>query len=588
MTGRLKNFDPKIQLLSLCALIFFSAALSGDESQSLKRIHAHLLIDDAVSASLEANEALKRDPYNSSVHEAHIKALAHAGDEKQMCRAFAQYNSFFPCDPREQRDLYEAMAWGIISAGSHSTSPIIRLSALLAAFFGEDAKSVKQLRLACRDSNSAVRAAAVQLMSHLHDAPLCDEMMRLFEQEKVWKVRQEVIKAIGKMKIRRGREKLLAIVANPHSLAEEKTAAIGALVNLFDTIAEAEIESLARNDRAGLRLLACEVITHLQTSLPLPSNAIDLLLFLASDSSSEVRAAALRALGLLNVDRPSIIELAKKSCADPSVEVAITAAWLLSIREPPSARAAFTPWLKHELPEVRLQAAAALTATGSHAVGYIQEAFYAGVDPFVRVNLALGLIGQGVYLDDVCDALYIELMKGSKRWMRKDLGSFPALVPLIPRYSEGVSGSLEEINQLTRLEILNLLAIVKYPRAQEAIELFLQQKKWGISGLATAVLLTEGDGDVLALIENVIEEAPLPIKAQAALILALWGRGERAIALLEQSYLTADRDTKELILEGIGRIGAISSLPFLLKRFQEPQQTLRLMAAAAVLQCLYH
>jgi hypothetical protein len=78
------------------------------------------------------------------------------------------------------------------------------------------------------------------------------------------------------------------------------------------------------------------------------------------------------------------------------------------------------------------------------------------------------------------------------------------------------------------------------------------------------------------------------VKVQAALILALWGREESAIATLQQAYGGSDRELKEKIIEGVGRVGAKSSIPFLVEKLQEPSPTLRLLAAAALLQCLYH
>jgi HEAT repeat protein len=142
------------------------------------------------------------------------------------------------------------------------------------------------------------------------------------------------------------------------------------------------------------------------------------------------------------------------------------------------------------------------------------------------------------------------------------------------------------VNQVVRLELLNILAIVKEPMAQEGIKKFLQQKKWGISGVAAALLLSEGDESALEIVKNLLADPDKNIRVQAALILALWGRDEGALTVLREAYPQVSRDMKEKILEGMGRVGAPSSIPFLIETFNDPFQTLRVIAAAACLECL--
>lgn len=563
------------------ALLVRPAALPA-----MAKIHAHLLIGDPRAAASMAAKALQFDPHHRTLHQVYLKSLAQALEEKQLSSALTRYRDLFGFDIEQDRDLYEWMAWGIIAAAETSDSPIIRIFALIAAFHGEDAKSVNHLCRACKDPNSAVRFSAVQLISHLRDAPLSKEILRLLHSEKIWMVRLEVIKAIGKMKIHEARPSLIALIADSQCCAEEKAAAIKSLVLLLENIDRSEIDNLAASDRAGLRLLACEVIAHLQNE-----RDADLLWKLSSDNSSEVRATALRSLGLLGISEwrgQSIASLAKNRCQDFNKDVAITSAWLLSILDPISTKSAFSFWMNHEDPEIRQQAAAALSATGAYGVSYMRECFYATQDRCVKINLAIGLIQQGIDQNQACEVLFQEFTFGNKRWRWDDESLFTTIIPLKNSHAEDALMSSEEIHQLTRLEVLNLLAILKYSKIQQAILVFLQQKIWGVSGLATAVLLTEGDAEVMGHIENFLDESPPGIKVQAALILALWGRGEAALTSLEQSYFQVDRPTKEKILEGIGRIGMTSSLPFLIERLQDPQQTMRLIAASAILQCLYH
>jgi hypothetical protein len=75
---------------------------------------------------------------------------------------------------------------------------------------------------------------------------------------------------------------------------------------------------------------------------------------------------------------------------------------------------------------------------------------------------------------------------------------------------------------------------------------------------------------------------------QAALVLAIWGHDAFAVTILEQGYPKATRPLKEKILEVLASCAMESSLPFFLDRLHEPFPTLRLIAAAAILQLLYH
>ena len=572
-------------LAALC-ITSFCLAESSIERAILKRIYAHLHVQDPSSACLEAQEALHVNPHSISLHEAYLKALAQAGDDKNLHAAWLRYSHLFPEEAKNNFDLHEHLAWGVINKAFRSSSPIIRLTSVIAAFFSQDARGVEILHKSLRDPNTHLRGSAVQLCGHYRDESLCDEIMRMLQEEKVWKVRLEVIKAIGKMKIKQSKSALLAIIANTHTTAEEKAAAIKSLINIMESLDRQEIISLASSDRAGLRLLACQAVSHLQNK-----SDVDQILPLVSDNRAEVRASALRTLGHLGIRKfsgQSVAAIAQKKLTDPSPETAITSAWLLTILEPEKGGKAFTALLHHDVRDIRLQAAAALASTGKYGVNSMKKEFNQTQDPFVKMNLALGLIKQQTQIEEACEALYHGLTKESGRWMWVEEGQFQSLTPSTIKYDDDLNMSPETANQLVRLEILNILAIMKYSKAQDAVKEFLQNKKWGITGMASALLLTEGDENAVQLVYNLLEDPNHQIQMQAAMILALWGRGEKVITFLEESFDSSDRETKEKILEGIGRIGSRSSVPFLLEKLHEPQETLRIIAAYALLQCLYH
>lgn len=172
--------------------------------------------------------------------------------------------------------------------------------------------------------------------------------------------------------------------------------------------------------------------------------------------------------------------------------------------------------------------------------------------------------------------------------MWEEVGNFKTLQPSDIKHDEAIPNYPEAVNQLVRLNILEMLAVVRYPLAQNAIKAFLKESNWGITGMASALLLIEGDEDAVDLVKGLLSDQDQKVRTQAALILALWGKGGDAVSLLQERYPSADKELKAQILEGIGRVGSAESMTFLADRLQEPYQTLRIISAAALLECLYH
>jgi len=575
-------------MLQLTLALAFSQTLHSLNSPqiSIRRTEAHMLVSDCSSACTEATEALRAYPENPDIHECAIKAFAFAGLETMMMQLWNTYSDTFSTKAKDNRQLKEAMAWGVIHKGMESPSPIIRMATMLAAFFGQDAKSVKILSKCLEDRNSELRAIAVKLSSSLRDTPLKNKIIAITKSRDCWKVRKEALRAIGSMCINEGKPLLLSIVHHDHSTQEEKAIASEGLLQMLETIDRPGIEALCYSNRAALRLFAAEAIAYL-----ISKRDVDLLQILACDNHAIVRSAALYALGLVYTDsipQNAVMQLAISKIQDPSPEVSITATWLLALLKPGLATEPFAFWLASSHQDLRIMAAAALASAGEAAVPLMYRFFQCASDPFVRMNLAIGLIQQQSHVNLASRALYEGFVSDTDLWMWNEDTPFKALCRSDIRNDGDISSDPEAIDQLTRLEILNLLAITKEPMAQEAVKDFLTKRKWGISGLAATLLLSEGDESATTLVHGLLNDCDKRVRLQAALILSLWSREESSISTLEGFYLTADRETKERLLESIGRIGSPSSLPFLIDKLQEPQQLLRIIAAGAILQCLYH
>lgn len=588
---RFSFFYPMLKAYAL--ILPFFAVLSGEEQggakeekKTLKRVQAHLKIKDYHSACDEAQAAFQQNPQSPFLFEALIQALAKSGEERALWQLWELHSGSFP-GIAVKREFLEGIAWCTIEKGAVSPSPLIRIAALLAALSGQDVKGMQILHANMSDSNSLIRAASVKLASNLKDAKLGDEALRLLREDKCWHVRMEAVQAIGKMQVHEGRQDLLDLISSDRSAAEEKAAAIEALVNMVEDAERKDVECFARSPRVGLRLLACEVIDVLDLA-----RDIDLLFDLADDPHPQVRSAALKSLGslapLVERNKSDFRNAAAKHLNDRNTGVAITAAWLLIQYDPVAGRKGFLKLLHEEKREDRLLAAAALASSGIHGLPLLLEVFPDSSDPFMKMNLALGLIGHRTRTQEACDALYNGLNTIDERWMWSQGGHFKALLPGKIKHSELIPNLPETVNQLARLEVLNVLAIMKYDQAQQAIRAFLKEKTWGISGMASGLLLTEGDEASVELVKGLLFDRDLKVRVQAGLMLALWGEGSESVAILQDAYKEADRELKEKILEGLGKIGDPSSVPFLVDKIKEPFQTLRIQAAAALLQCVNH
>jgi HEAT repeat protein len=570
-----------ICLLTTCNLLFSAPS----ELLLASKIQSYIILKDLLSAQVECRNAIRNYPDVLKLRELFIKVLSLQGLEEEM---LINWNNYVRINPQayDKHDVIEEMAWGVIEKGFCSSSPIVRATSVLASFFSNDIRGVNILYEAVSDNNSSIRSIAMQFIGNMHDDKLKNAAWERYQKEKTWNVHLEAVKAIGKMKISSARSSLKKIIANDVSNAEEKAASIEALVSMTETASREEMESLAKSSRSGLRLLACAVIAQFDLK-----RDVDLILNLLQDRSPDVRKASLAVLGLLHITEYEgqdlsihIMELLK----DPDPEVAIVAAWLLTIQNHELGQISLANWLNHPSREYRLLASGALKAAGKYGFPLLLNAFKETQDIFVRINLALGLIEQRTNCDEACEALNQAFLNEKSRWMWEQRDLFRYITPSSIKHKDEIPQYPEVVNQITRLEVIQMLTFLHYPKIEVMIKQFLREKPFGITGLASALLLTEGDEGSPEEIKGLLNDPDPKIKIQAGLILALWGKDQEVIDLLQRYYYECGRDMQERILEALGKIGSKSSIPFLIERLGESSQQMRLIAASSLLQCLYN
>jgi len=346
---------------------------------------------------------------------------------------------------------------------------------------------------------------------------------------------------------------------------------------------------LLRSDRAGLRELACDLIAHLERR----ENIGDMLSLL-SDPSPSVRISCLNALALLSVkeiDGMPLLAKVEKMIKDPIPEVSITASWLATILSSSQGLQSLQDWIHHDNPEWKRLASAALAATGSHGVDLSSKLLKTEDDIFVLVNLSLGLIGQRKEVSKSSKTLFdILKARGHELWMWETNYNplFKSLAPSRIRHIDQIPRYPQVVDQHVKLDLLSILSIVGHPNALEVIKGFLSEKSWGIIGAAASTLIYEGDDQAMDLVRKLLDDPDEKIKIQAALILAAVGSDSSAIQILFSAYPQVDREMKMYILEAIAHIGDQRSIPFLVTVLDEPFQVLRVVAASALIKCIYH
>jgi HEAT repeat protein len=569
--------------ISICFLLSTSLFSAQEKEELMHRVETHCLLEDFYSALKEAEKGIEQYPDSIEINKIYLRVLALAGYEVQSISKINSLSGSLK-DLRKDHQLLEEISWSILKKGLNSTQYSTRLASMLGIYFTKDARAVKVLNSMMCDSNAILRSVAVQLAISYKDDILKESLSRLLDHEKVWLVRLEVLKAIGQMKIVEKAESLKEILKNEKATFEERALAIKSLVEIYENIDLTELELLLDSPFAGFRSLGCELATNFK--IVEVKEKIYKLLF---DPRCDVRISALNAIVLYYKDHLNKEKLATaldQVCQDANSFVAITGSWAALTMEHEKGNYYLKKWFFDKYGENRRFAAAALAQAGVNGIKLSEEILEQSNDPFVKANLAIGLIGQRRDVKSCSDVLYdlIKNKKGMWMWESGQNSLFKILSPSEVRHTDQLPNYPEAIDQSVQLKLLSLLAVLEDPRAQEGIKTFLKRKTWGITGLAAISLLQEGDEDSLNVLKSLLTDKEKNVRIQAALALALIGKDRSSLPVLEEAYFSADYDLKLNILGAIGQVSNQGSIPFLIKVLSEPFEILRIAAAAAIIQ----
>lgn len=559
--------------------------LSFAEEDVVRKVHSHMLIHDYYSAIEECKQGITADPEKKELHLALIQSLAESGSDSEAIKHWKKTTDYFQYD-ENNLTLLETVAWSVLERCESAAQLHVNMASMMGAFYTHDVRAVKILTKQLHSSNAFLRAMAVKLAANYRDQTLIEEVQKMLHKEKVWYVQLEVIQALGEMRVKEASEELKAMIAHPRSSIEQKGAATSALVSMYRDLEKAELDILLSSNRAGLRGLACDIVAHLDLE-----EHLDAVALLLNDSSSDVRISALNTLGLLSHDLdPSFQEKILSLTEDYHPIVSISAAFLALRFDPKVGHEILKKWVFYTDPDIRRVAASAIAKSGHYGQDLGRGVLRASIDPYVKANIALGLIGQEVDVNLSCTTLYHFLTAEERRimWEMHVHPLFTALAPSEVRHIPQIPQYPMMIDHLTRLDVLNLLVMKRFPKAEKAVKEFLTNHINGITFTASTTLLEEGESDALSLLHDLLSDSNETIRVQAALVLALAGNTGDSLTILQDAYANVDRDMKINILGALGYLGEKESIPFLIEILEEPFQILRLVAASSLIQCIYH
>ena len=572
----------KLLFLFFIPFILFSAS---KESFYIQRIDSHILIRDYSSALEEAKIAIKKNPKSNKLKIKHLECLALNNFDVEAVKHLNKLIKKNP-DVIHNHNLLEEISWGIIIKGSNSSGFQTRLTASIGAYLTHDVRAVDILRQRVQDSNAIIRTVALQLASSYMDRPLKNEVIRLFDEEKLWLVKLEVIKAVGAMKIKEKQNDLKEIIASEQATFEEKEFATTSLVNIKDDIDLNEIKKLAFSPKAGLRKLAVTLAAYFNIK-----EAKEIVLKLAKDPIADVRIAALNAISLVylnDIKMSKLKNIIMTSIDDPHPTVSITSSYIAALKGLDMGERKIKAWIFDQNLDNARFASSVLAHLTNKCNKLKKEILNKHDDRYVLVNLAIGLIAERKLLKKSSNIIFNFLKNEKEKLMFEERKNplFKTLFPSHIRHVDQIPHYPEAVDQMTRLSLLSMLAIIEDPRASDAIKDFLQKKSWGITGFAAATLLKEGDAEALDIVRSALNDKDDVVRVQAALVLALLGKDGDVFSILEEAYKNADHDMKIQILEAIGHISSKKSISFLIDCLSEPYQNLRIVAASSLIRCI--
>jgi HEAT repeat protein len=575
----------KAFFLSLLLAGSLFGALVSSEKEFIAKIASLITIGDTKGARRVGFLTKELYPTSKSVLSLYIRTLAADGYLKEALTLLPEITG--DKEVREHFSTLEAIGWNYL-LHEEGMSSVSNIASLLGAYRTQDARCVHLLLNKLNSSNAYDRHLAVKLSMSYQDLPLTKKLTEMLVSEKNYFVKLMLIEAAGKMKIA-GCAPLLKQIIDSNALTiEERCVAIKSLIQLSDKPKKEEILQLKGSSKTTMRRFCAALITHFELH---PHT--DILIDFLSDRHPTVRAQAILGLMILETPKEVLMGLRDKIIHlvhNDTIEVSELAKIPLLLIDQERGLEAFSSSLLGSDPIRARFASRVIGYTGSVARPLIQTAFIHSKDPIVKANLSLAMMGKDIdspsaisYLSDFLKE-YKEKIMIRGEFSPFFIGIDDSLVrhiPYIPNYPTLV-------DSMTRLQLLSKLSILKAEGVQEAMRAFLKNKMGKVSSSAAIMMLEDSKLEDMDLLRELLNDKDPVVRLQAALVLAFYGNDSTVTYVLEEAYNSVDWEKKMMILEAIGVIGNRTSIPFVIDKMKKESFILQKLAAATLLQCLYH
>lgn len=576
-----------VSIFVFSVFITYSHASITSLEISQKRVRDHLVVKDYVGALSDLKISLAQFPQSKELQILMVRVLSESGYGSEAFKQWKYVTETYP-EVKDDWSLIEAIAWSILAKAESSSQQIVNISSMIGASLTKDAKAVYVLQRYLRSTNAYLRMVAIRLATQYGDKKLIEEIQTMLTKESVWYVRLEILRALGQFQRKEITALFKEIVASSRSSIEERGVAAQGLLTLYDHLDDFEFKKLLESPRAGLRYLACEVVSYL--NLKEKSEQIASLL---QDTSAEVKIAALNTLSVVGISKEAKEEILSKVIfltQDAHPCVSITACRLLMYYRSEIALPILEKWIAHENADLARLAACALSLSGSSGKKTAMRLLQNVDDHFIRVNLAYGMLGEEESTNKLCKAIaeFLSVQEGKIMFDVSMNPLFKMIAPSRIKHTPEMAHYPQAVDQHTRLHLLNTLAMMRYPKAEESIKHYLQSQSIGMTYAASTALIEEGAEDSIEIIRELLSDPDEKIRVQAALVLAMLGGEKEALQVLKDVYPKVDRELKIAILEALGHIGSKEEIPFLMRLLEDPFNVMKVIAASAIIQCIYH
>ncbi len=559
----------------------------SEEKQFRDKISYNLLIRNDTEATKQAIQAVQNFPDSINIRRLYIESLSSIGSEKKLLRAWQSYSRDFP-DQKYDDQVLELVAKGVLHNAELSEPYMSKYYRYAVADSFTDASSVEVLKEAFHDSNFAVREMALNAALSHGDNVLCDEIVELLKRERMPSVRCKALEVLIRIKGDDAKPLAESMLADPALSYLDRLSLILALLDGKRSMNREELEKLAKSSQAIERLIACYTFGY----FGLKDN-LDLLRDLVNDPIQDVRLQAITSLGHLRVDQiegQSIYDLMQPIIEGKNSELSLLASWVCMLNNNSEQIHNFRDFFYHSNQKIRLQAASLVGYSLPNTLSLAEEFFQTHTDPYVRLNLSVLLITHRKRVQEALNQVF-EFLKTPENSQFKASMPYPMEtiwpVNLVDSFERQVSG-MPSINQseVVQFCLLNLLAIVEDPRANVAISNFLETHHSSAALASMPQFIRAGSAPLLELICSFFDHPDLTKRIQAAALVAMLKKEEKALQILYDAYPLVDRSLKEMIVSIIGQIGSKDSIPFLMDAIYEPSQSMRILASSSLMQCI--